>query len=104
MKILIVEDNPAMRHLIRSLVSDVAEVFECEDGADAVSLYEQHQPDWVLMDIRMQKLNGIETTRRLMRRPEARIVIVTGYNDEGLRAGSAGSALALTCSKKTSRC
>jgi two-component system response regulator DegU len=89
MKILIVEDNPTMRHLIHRIVGDLAEVFECEDGADALSLYEQHRPDWVLMDIRMKAVNGIEATRRLLELDgAARVVIVTGYDDEGLRAAA----------------
>lgn len=86
MKILIVEDNYAMRHLIRSIISDMAEVFECEDGAQALPLYERHSPDWVLMDIRMQQVNGIEATRRIVAaHADARVVIVTNYNDERLR-------------------
>jgi CheY-like chemotaxis protein len=89
MKILIVEDNPTMRHLICSIVSDVAEVFECEDGAEALPLYELYQPDWVLMDIRMQHLNGIEATRQITTaHQEARVLIVTTYNDGGLRAAA----------------
>lgn len=89
MKILIVEDNPAMRRLIRSIVSDVAEVFECEDGAEALPLYVEHRPDWVLMDIRMQHLSGIEATRHLLKLDsEARVVIVTGYDDTDLRAAA----------------
>jgi two-component system response regulator DegU len=89
MKILIVEDNSTMRHLIRSILSDVAEVFECEDGAEALPLYERHQPDWVLMDIRMQHLNGIEATRQIITaHQEARVVIVTTHNDKSLRAAA----------------
>lgn len=99
MKVLVVEDNRAMRRLIRSVVGAVAEVFECEDGAEALPLYEQHQPDWVLMDIRMQRLNGLEATRRILAsHADARIVIITNYNDARLRetaraAGACGYVL-----------
>ncbi|HEY3138360.1 MAG TPA: response regulator transcription factor [Blastocatellia bacterium] len=86
MKILIVEDNYAMRHLIRSVLSDMAEVLECGDGADALAFYEQHRPDWVLMDIRMQNVSGIEATRQIIAAySDARVIIVTNYNDERLR-------------------
>jgi CheY-like chemotaxis protein len=86
MKILIVEDNPAMRHLIRSIVGDLAEVFECTDGDEALPLYEQYHPDWVLMDIRMRNVSGIEATRNLVAaHREARVVIVTNFNDDRLR-------------------
>jgi two-component system, NarL family, response regulator DegU len=86
MKILIVEDNPVMRHLIRSIVSEMAEVFECEDGSEALQLYEQHQPDWVLMDIRMKRMGGIEATRRIRQYDfDARVIIVSNYDDKRLR-------------------
>lgn len=89
MKVLIVDDNPSMRRLIRGIVGDIAEVFECEDGADAMPLYEQHRPDWVLMDIRMKAVHGIEATRHLLELDgAARVVIVTDYDDEGLRAAA----------------
>lgn len=99
MKVLIVEDNQAMRHLIRSIVGDFAEVFECEDGAEALPLYEQHLPDWVLMDIRMPSVNGIEATRIITTaHADARVVVVTNYNDKRLRnsarnAGACGYVL-----------
>jgi CheY-like chemotaxis protein len=87
MKILIVEDNQAMRRLIRGVVSEVTtEVLECEDGADALAMYVQHRPDWVLMDIRMPRLNGIEAVRQIVAAdPQARIVIVTNYDDARMR-------------------
>ncbi|HWP42616.1 MAG TPA: response regulator transcription factor [Blastocatellia bacterium] len=94
MKVLIVEDNASMHHLISSIVGDLAEVFECEDGSQALPLYERHRPDWVLMDIRMKRVNGIEATRRITAaHTEARVVVVTNYDDERLRksARSAGA-------------
>jgi CheY-like chemotaxis protein len=99
MKILIVEDNRAMRHLLTSIVGDLAEVFECDDGAKALAFYDEHRPDWVLMDIRMSDVNGIEATRRIVGAyNDARVVIVTNYNDERLRetarvAGACGYVL-----------
>ncbi len=47
MKLLIVEDNPQMRRLIKSVVSDISdEVAECGDGADALKAYTDFHPDW----------------------------------------------------------
>jgi CheY-like chemotaxis protein len=89
MKVLIVEDSQPMRHLISSIVGDLAEVFECEDGGQALSMYEQHRPNWVLMDVRMKELNGIEATRLIISKyPEAQIMIVTNYDDQRLRKSS----------------
>ena len=90
MKLLIVDDHSAMRRLLGRVVSDlVSLVVECEDGADSIAAYEQHRPDWVLMDIEMQQTDGITATRDLMKVfPEARVVIVSKYDDERLRAAA----------------
>ena len=100
MKLLIVEDNPAMRQMIKRVVAPFAdEIRECGDGAEAFALYAAEQPDWVLMDIRMKTLNGISATRQIKAAfPEARIVIVTSFDEAGLReaaqqAGACGYVL-----------
>jgi CheY-like chemotaxis protein len=86
MKVLIVDDSIAMRHLLRSIVGEWAEVFECEDGSHALSCYEQFRPDWVLMDIRMPGISGIEATRRILAfHADARVVIVTNFDDRRMR-------------------
>jgi len=99
MKVLIVEDNGSMRHLLRSIVGEWAEVFECEDGSQALSCYERVRPDWVLMDIRMPGVSGIEATRRILAsHGDARVVMVTNFADERMRekaqrAGACGYVL-----------
>lgn len=100
MKILIVDDNAAVRRLIASLVLPLANrICECEDGAGALSAYQDQKPDLVLMDIRMPQLDGISATKQIIAAdPAARIVIVTDYDDESLRqaamnAGAFGFAL-----------
>ncbi len=90
MKVLIVDDNAEMRRLLRSLVARLAEnVYECEDGAQAVDAYAaQHLTanDWVLMDIEMPRVDGLEATRQLKSVwPDARVCIVTGYDRPELR-------------------
>ena len=86
MRILIVDDNPQIRQLIRSLVKDLAEeVIECGDGDEAVAVYAAQKfsgDDRVLMDLQMPRLGGLEATRRLLTDfPEARIIIVTQHDD-----------------------
>jgi DNA-binding NarL/FixJ family response regulator len=99
MKLLIVEDQAEMRQELKLLLSDLGEVYECSDGAEASSAYAQYQPDVVLMDIRMKQMNGIAATRALKALyPEARIAILTGYDDAELReaaqrAGACGYVL-----------
>jgi len=54
----------AMRRLIGRVVSDmVSEIEECGDGSEAVAAYNRFLPDWVLMDIEMEQMDGI-TARR----------------------------------------
>ena len=84
MRLLIVEDNIGMRRLIKSLVFDLAnEVIECEDGTNALESYTRFRPDWVLMDIKMPNIDGLTATYNIIQKfPEAKICIVTDYNDK----------------------
>ena len=98
--LLIVDDNAAMRALIRSLVEGVGTtVHECADGETALALYPEVHPDWVLMDIKMSGLDGISTSRALLQsHPEARIIIITEHREEEYRhaafhAGASGFVL-----------
>ena len=100
MTILIVEDNVTVRRLIRRAICDVAEsIIECGDGSDAPDAYRIHQPDLVLMDIRMPGTDGLSATKELTTRfSGARVLILTDYDGEELRsaameAGACGYAL-----------
>ena len=86
-RILIVDDNQPMRELIKLTLAGVAEVVgECSDGSEAMITYERLRPDWILMDIDMKSLDGITATRQITAAyPEAKIMIVTDYNDADLR-------------------
>jgi len=90
MNVLIVEDSGPMRRLIKEIVSGLAdEVHECGDGADALAAYVLHRPDFVLMDIRMDLVDGIQATRRIKAAdPAARVIIVTDYDQADLREGA----------------
>jgi CheY-like chemotaxis protein len=90
MNFLIVEDNENMRCVIRSVISDFAdEVYECADGAEALASYAEHRPDWVLMDLRMRNVDGITATNQITSAfADARVLIVTDYDDQDLRQAS----------------
>lgn len=93
--LLIVEDNPSMRRLIKSIVKDLAvSVHECKDGSEAFAAYEKFLPEWILMDIEMQEKDGLTATREIVRaHPEAKILILTKcenvrMRDEARKAGA----------------
>ena len=87
MKLMIVEDNEPMRRLMRSFVAPLADqICECGNGAEAVAAYAVQRPDWVLMDVEMQPLDGLSATRQIKARfADAKIIIVTQYNDAETR-------------------
>lgn len=100
MKLLIVENSLSVRQILKSVVAPVAEeIIECGDGAEAVSLYEAGLPDFVLMDIDLGEMDGITATRRINANdPNAKIIIVTNYDETDLReearlAGACGYVL-----------
>jgi CheY-like chemotaxis protein len=84
---LIVDDSARMRKYIRSAIGDLADtIIEGSDGAQAVSLYAEHRPDWVVIDLAMPVMDGIEATRRIRKSsPDAAVVVVTVFNDPELR-------------------
>ncbi|MCL5669488.1 MAG: response regulator [Gammaproteobacteria bacterium] len=94
MKILIVDDEPLARARLRGLLADteVQVVAEAEDGRQALMKYNEHQPDVVLMDIRMPGMDGLEAARHLSRleQPPA-VVFTTAYDDHALDAFEASA-------------
>jgi len=93
MKILIADDNQAIRQMIRRCLADLAtEIREVDDGANAIVAYAEFLPDWVLMDIEMRSVGGIAATAAIKALfPDANIVIVTNHNDATLREKAAGA-------------
>ena len=95
MNILIVDDSARVRQMIRSTLAGlIEEVAECSDGREALTAYERHRPDWVLMDIKMKEIDGLIATAQIKAsHPEARVIIVTNFDDEALRddAATAGA-------------
>jgi two-component system chemotaxis response regulator CheY len=88
LKTLVVEDNPHMRTLLRSLLNalGVKQVFEAADGSEALTELRAHKPDFVLTDLSMKPMDGIEFTRLVrtsqdMPNPYVPIVMVTGHTE-----------------------
>lgn len=95
MRVLIVDDSEPMRRMIKTYLADlIGEAFECNDGSEALTAYRKHQPDLVLMDLKMTRMDGLDATRQIREFfPKARIVIVSQWEDAALRetALSAGA-------------
>jgi DNA-binding NarL/FixJ family response regulator len=101
-RVLLVDDQPLLRKGFRMILEaepDLEVVDEAGDGEAAVALTRKHEPDVVLMDVRMPGLDGIEATEQIVAAgSRARILILTTFDlDEyafaGLRAGASGFLL-----------
>ena len=79
-----------MRLLISSIVRSVSdEIVECADGSEALAAYIAHRPEWVLMDVEMTGMDGLQATKAITAQfPDARIIIVTQYTDAGTRSAA----------------
>ncbi len=92
-KFLIVDDNSEMRQtLARYIKREGDEIFECDDGGEALAMYQRHRPDWVLMDINMKRVGGIEATEHILAAdPAAKVNVVTDYGDKFFRRAASGA-------------
>jgi len=101
-RVLIADDHLIVREGMR-LILETEDDFECvgeaADGAQAVKLAGELQPDVVLMDLRMPVMDGLTAIERLqVEQPHIAVVILTTYNEDelisrGLRAGARGYLL-----------
>lgn len=81
--VLIVDNHRAIRQELRDLIGgyeDCTVVGEAEDGARACELAQQFQPDVILMDINMPRMNGIQAERRIKSRLPQTIIIGLSVN------------------------
>lgn len=79
-----------MRRTLRALLTAAAdEIREATDGAQAEAAFEEQLPDWVIMDVQMRPVGGLAATRAITaRHPDARIIILTQFDDPDLRASA----------------
>ena len=102
-RVVLADDQPLVRagfRLILEAEDDFDIVGEAGDGAEAVAAAQRLQPQVVLMDVQMPKLDGLEATRRIAKDPNTRtrVLILTtferdDYVFEALRAGASGFML-----------
>ncbi len=96
-RIMIVDDHPFFREGLRNVLAseqDIRVVAEAGDGEEAVEKALELEPDVILMDVNLPRMNGLEAMRRIKEnRPETSFVILTAYDDEeqvyhAVRAGA----------------
>jgi DNA-binding NarL/FixJ family response regulator len=101
-RVLLADDHVLVRQGIRQFLEeagDIEVVAEASDGDEALRLAEVHRPDLAVLDIRMPSGSGVEATRRIKERwPDARVLILTAYDDDPyvfalLQAGADGYVL-----------
>src|SRR5260221_5628210 len=86
-RLLIADDHPVVREGLAGILRsepDIQVVAEATDGVHACSLYDQHLPDVVILDLRMPRKDGLQVVTELMssRRPKPRIIVMTTYETE----------------------
>ncbi len=101
-KIVIAEDHTILREGLKALLSSITElevVGEAEDGREAMKLASELEPDLMLMDLSMPRMNGIEAIKEIKKHhPEIKILVLTVYKTEeyvlaSLQAGADGYIL-----------
>jgi DNA-binding NarL/FixJ family response regulator len=100
--VLVVDDHALMRAGLRGLISgaeDMRVVAVAADGLQALAAIEEHQPDVVLMDLSMPRMDGVSATRRISEQHgEVAVLVLTSYSDqqrvlEAMDAGAIGYVL-----------
>jgi DNA-binding NarL/FixJ family response regulator len=98
-RVLLADDQRLVRESLGTLLGllgGIELVATASDGEEAIALCDEHQPEVVLMDLRMPRLDGIEATGCLRERhPDVRVIALTTYADDesvlgALRAGARG--------------
>lgn len=84
-KVLIVDDEPNVRRLLHSILNKKFVVFEAEDGQQAIDITNNQQPDVILMDMMMPKMDGLTACLLVKNNPATKsipIIMVTAIGFE----------------------
>ncbi len=95
LRILIADDHEGVRRGIRSLLSSGSNWVVCgeaADGSEAVEEAKSLQPDVVLMDISMPRMNGLDATRIIQREVPSSVIVIVSQNDPGIGRRQASEA------------
>lgn len=86
-RILLIDDDPAIRRLLRTTFQKLSEVAEAENGVQGVRLFEEFRPDFIITDMMMPELDGLELIRRVRRTftgVGTPILVLTARTEEGV--------------------
>ncbi|HVE75492.1 MAG TPA: response regulator transcription factor [Actinomycetota bacterium] len=101
-KVILADDHPLIRQGLRTMLetSDQVEILaEACEGRELIEMVAAHQPDVVVVDIRMPDMDGLEAVRRIRKRhPHVKALMLTvhdeeAYVHEAIRAGASGYLL-----------
>jgi two-component system, NarL family, response regulator LiaR len=101
-RVLIVDDHTIVRKGIKALLietRDIQVVGEAKDGIEAIQLAKQLEPDVILMDLLMPRMDGIEATRQITaQQPQVRLLVLTSFVGDdkvfpAVKAGASGYLL-----------
>lgn len=101
-RVMLVDDHEMVRNGLGTFLlihDDLELVGEAGDGEEALRLFASVQPDVILMDLKMPRMDGVEATQALLARsPEARVIALTSFDDDqlveqALEAGATGYLL-----------
>ena len=99
-RVMLVDDNEVVREGLKSILepqADIEIVGQAVDGLDAVAKAEKLQPEVILMDAQMPKIDGTEATRRIKKTlPDVKVLFLTVYGDYVGDALAAGASWYLT--------
>jgi len=97
-RVVVVDDHPVVRAGLRGMLAahpDIEVAGEASSAAEAVAAVLDHEPDVVLMDLRMPGTDGVQATRLVLaRQPQCRVVVLTTYDNDAdiLHAVEAGAS------------
>ena len=87
MKVIIIDYEPLARSIVREYLEqhqDINIVAECGDGFEGVKAITQHEPDLIVLDIQMPKINGFEMLELLDKRPS--VIFTTAFDEYAIKA------------------
>ncbi|MEP7244654.1 MAG: response regulator transcription factor [Gammaproteobacteria bacterium] len=85
-RVILADDHPVVRDGLAAIVNqqpDMMVVAEAGDGEEAITLFEQHSPDVMVLDLRMPKRDGVAVVQYVMEKhPKARLLIMTTFDGD----------------------